>query len=443
MAFMSTNPPAAECPHLASYNPLAPIELQDPYPTYALARVQAPVFRSEVLGLWFMTRYEDIVASIRDTETFSSAMTGMTLGDKLPARMRAELQRASSSGLPDDSRFLATTDAPAHHVQRKLAQQAFTPRRVAALRPFIERRTEELCDAFEADGEIELMSAFAYPLTTSVIAGILGFGEELAARMRAVSEDLLVVNSPGDRELDEGQARDVIARIGRISELHGLVAAELAARRREPTDDLLSALAHVTLADGTTLEDEDILARIAELILAGTDTTANLIAHAVLYVSPDRELWSALASDDGLADSVVEETLRRRGSSKGLFRVTARDVEVAGTVIPRGATVQLLYGSANHDPRQFPDPEEFILDRPGIDRHVAFGRGTHFCLGAPLARLEARVAMRTLSRRFPDLTPASQDLYYVPALTTHTLAALSVVVAAGASRGPERGGGHA
>ena len=434
MAFMSTSPLAAACPHLASYNPLARIELQDPYPTYALARAQAPVFRSEVLGLWFITRYDGIVAAIRDTDTFSSAMTGMTLGDKLPARMRAEPQQASSSGLPDDSRFLATTDAPAHHVQRKLAQQAFTPRRVAALRPFIERRTEELCDGFEG-GEIELMSAFAYPLTTSVIAGILGLGEELAARMRAVSEDLLVVNSPGDRELDESQASDVIARIGRISELHGLVAAELAARRCEPTDDLLSALAHATLADGTRLEEEDILARIAELILAGTDTTANLIAHAVLYVSPDRELWSALASDDALADSVVEETLRRRGSSKGLFRVTTRDVEVAGTVIPHGATVQVLYGSANHDPRQFPGPEEFILGRPGIDRHVAFGRGTHFCLGAPLARLETRIALRTLGRRFPDLTPASQDRHYVPALTTHTLAALSVVVAAAASRG--------
>ena len=424
---MSTSPPPASCPHLAAYNPLSPAELQDPYPTYALAREGAPVFRSDVLGLWFITRYEDIAMAIRDTETFSSAMTGMTLGDKVPAGMRPELEHAASGGLPDDCRFLATTDAPAHHVQRKLAQQAFTPRRVAALAPFIERRTEELCDAFEAGVPTELMSSFAYPLTTSVIAGILGLGEELAARMRAVSEDLLVVNSPGDRELDETQASDVIKRIARISQLHGLVAEELAARRREPTDDLLSALAHATLADGTTLDDEDVLARIAELILAGTDTTANLIAHAVFYVSPDRDQWRAMATDDALADAIVEETLRRRGSSKGLFRITTRDVEIGGTVIPRGATVQLLYGSANHDPAQFPDPEAFILDRPGIDRHVAFGRGTHFCLGAPLARLETRVALRTLSRRFPALATAAQELTYVPALTTHTLAALFVI----------------
>jgi cytochrome P450 len=248
--------------------------------------------------------------------------------------------------------------------------------------------------------------------------------------MRAVSEDLLVVNSPGGRQLDEAEAEDVIARITRISDLHTAIAFELAARREAPRDDLLSALATSTLNDGTQLDDEDILAITAELILAGTDTTANLIAHAVLFISPDHERWPQLAEDDDLTHAVVEETLRRRGSSKGLFRITTRDVEIGGTVIPQGAIVQLLYGSANHDPAQFPDPETFTLDRPGIDRHVAFGRGTHFCLGAPLARLETRVALQTLSRRFPGLAVPPQELTYIPAMSTHTVATFTVTTEA-------------
>jgi cytochrome P450 len=423
---MSTTSRPAGCPHLAAYNPLAPDELQDPYPTYAVAREHAPVFRADAMGLWFITRYEDVATALRDTETFSSQMAGETLADGVPASLRPELDAALAGGVPDDARFLAITDAPAHNVRRKLAQQAFTPRRVAALEELIQARTDELCDSFDTAEPVDLMSAFTYPLTTSVIAGIIGLDEGHAAQMRAVSEDLLVVNSPGGRRLDEAEAEDVIARIARISALHTAIAHELAARRQAPSDDLLSALATSTLNDGTQLEDEDILAMTAELILAGTDTTANLIAHAVLYLSPDHERWRRLAQDDDLTHAVVEETLRRRGSSKGLFRITTRDVEIGGAVIPRGAIVQLLYGSANHDPAQFPDPEAFTLDRPGIDRHVAFGRGTHFCLGAPLARLETRVALQTLSRRFPEIAVPPQNLTYIPAMSTHTLAAFMV-----------------
>jgi cytochrome P450 len=420
------SPSASGCPRLAAYNPLAPDELLDPYPTYAVAREHAPVFRSDAFGLWFITRYEDIATALRDTETFSSQMAGETLADGVPASLEPQLDHALAGGVPDDSRFLAITDAPVHNVRRKLAQQAFTPRRVATLDLLIRTRTEELCDGFGAAERVDLMSAFSYPLTTSVIAGIIGLDEQHAAQMRAVSEDLLVVNSPGGRQLDQAEAEDVIARIARISALHSEIGEELAARRHTPRDDLLSALATSTLNDGTRLEDEDILAMTAELILAGTDTTANLIAHAVLYLSPDQDRWRQLADDDGLTHAVVEETLRRRGSSKGLFRITTRDVEIGGATIPEGAVVQLLYGSANHDPSQFPDPEAFTLDRPGIDRHVAFGRGTHFCLGAPLARLETRVALQTLSRRFPKLQVPPQELTYIPAMSTHTLATLTI-----------------
>jgi cytochrome P450 len=422
--------PSSACPHLAAYDPLAPDELSDPYPTYAAARSATPAFRSERFGLWFISRYEDVVAATRDTETFSSEFTGSSLADFVPAPRGEEVTQLRNAGLPDDSRFLLTTDPPAHHIRRKLAQQAFTPRRVAALEPLIVDRTEELCDAIAGDGLIEVMGAFAYPLTTTVIAGILGVGEQVAGQMRQVAEDLLVINSPGHRELDDTAAQDVIQRLQRISTLHRALAGELAARRQTRVDDLLSAMAHTELADGTRLADEDILAISAELILAGTDTTANLIAHALIYATEDRELWVRIGENAQTAKAVTEETLRRRGSSKGLFRVTTRDVDVSGVTIPSGSVVQLLYGSANHDESRFPDPRTFILDRPGIEQHVAFGRGTHFCLGAPLARLETQVALGALSRRFPQLRVApGQEITYLPALSTHTIAALQVLTA--------------
>jgi cytochrome P450 len=426
----TASPSGSACPHLATYDPLAPDELSDPYPTYAVARSATPAFRSERFGLWFISRYEDVAAAIRDTETFSSEFTGSTLADFVPTPRAGEVAQLQQAGLPDDSRFLLTTDPPAHHVRRKLAQQAFTPRRVAALEPLIVDRTEELCDAITAGGATEVMGAFAYPLSTTVIAGILGVGEQIAGQMRQVAEDLLVINSPGHRELDDAAAEDVIQRLRRISTLHLALAGELAARRRTATDDLLSAMAHTELPDGTRLADEDILAISAELILAGTDTTANLIAHALIYATEDRDLWVRIGQDADTAKAVTEEALRRRGSSKGLFRVTTRDVELSGVTIPAGSVVQLLYGSANHDETRFPDPRAFILERPGIEQHIAFGRGTHFCLGAPLARLETQVALRTLSRRFPELRVApDQEITYLPALSTHTIAALRVLAA--------------
>ena len=422
----STPPSTGGCP-LAAYDPIAPAELDDPYPTYAIAREQAPVFRADGIGLWFVTRYDDIAAAIRDTETFSSQFIGdgPRVADRLAARDADALAKATPNGLPDDSRFLLTTDAPAHHVRRKLAQQAFTPRRVAALEPMVVRRTEQLIDAF-GDSTVELMGAFAYPLTSFVIADILSAGDALAGQMRQVAEDLLVTQAADRHELDDVSAAEMLGRLARISAMHGALSEALALRRSAPRDDLLSALATTSLADGTRLTDADIVAICTELILAGTDTTANQIAHTVLYATADPALWASLATDREGTTAVVEESLRRRGSSKGLLRITTREVELGGATIPAGAVVQLLYGSANHDESRFEQPREFRPGRPQIDRHLAFGRGTHFCLGAPLARLELRVAIQMLSRRLPQLRVPAQQVRYLPALTTHTIAALEV-----------------
>jgi cytochrome P450 len=425
-------PPTAGCPRLDHYDPLSPEELLDPYPTWERARDRAPVFCEQSLGLWFITRYEDVIQAIRDTATFSSAFGGVTRVDGLPQKRRPELERAVAGGYPDGTRFLVMTDAPAHHARRKLAQQAFTPSRVAKLETRIQSIADELCDACEVSRNPDLMRDFAYPLTTQVIAAILGLGPEIALRMRQVAEDLLVVNAPPRGSMSKAEADDVVARAHRISVMHADVQTVLRQRRAEPKEDVLSALASAMIEDGQSLDDEDILALVAEMILAGTDTTANLIAQAVLFASTDRELWRRIGEHTDTAFDVVEEALRRRGSSKGLFRITTRAVEVAGVQIPKGAIVQLLYGSANHDERRFPDPRAFIPGRPGLDQHVAFGRGTHFCLGAPLARVESRIALQTLSRRFPQLRVVDESaLHYLPTITTHTLASLPLDLGAG------------
>lgn len=416
---------AATCPHLAEYDPLDPVELRDPYLTWAQARHERPVLHSERYRLWFLTRHDDVLAAVRDTETFSSAFGAFTLVDALPEEDLAEIRR--TGGQPDGKRFLVTTDAPAHTARRKLAQRSFTPRRVRELAPLVGSLAEELVDGFVADGGTDLHERFDYALTTGVIGGILGLPRELWTRLRQGAEDLLVTQQPSDGELPADVRAAVRDRALRTAGLARAINETIAERRAHPRDDVISGLT-AAREDGTALEDADILALIFEVVLAGTDTTANLIAHMVIYATPDRTLWTSLASDPDGRGAVIEETLRRHGSSKGLFRRTTRDVTIAGTTIPKGEIVQLLFASANHDESRYPEPRRFEIDRPEADRHLAFGRGTHFCLGAPLARLESDIALATLSRRLPRLRlDPEAELSYLPTISTHTLAALPVI----------------
>jgi cytochrome P450 len=418
---------AGVCPHLDRYDPLAVSELADPYPTWADARALRPVFQSSLNGLWFVTRYDDVLSAIRDPATFSSAFAAETFVDAFPTPRRAELDAVLERGFPDTSRFLLTTDAPTHTARRRFSQGAFSPGRVTTLEPTILAVAHRLCDQLDEQADADLMGQFCYALTTEVIAAIIGLDRGLATQMRQVSEDLLVLSLPSGHELSSEECDEILARVARISAMHEAIAALVLERRERPADDVLTGLVEATVDGLPMLEDADVIALVFELILAGTDTTANLIAQAVLFATGQPALWRGLAGDPVATKAVVEETLRRRGSSKGLFRVTTRDVEVEGVTIPTGSMVHLLYGSANHDETVFSSPANFRIDRANIKRHVAFGYGTHFCLGAPLARVETRIALQQLSGRFPDLSvTAAADLIYLPTMTTHTLAELPV-----------------
>jgi cytochrome P450 len=211
-------------------------------------------------------------------------------------------------------------------------------------------------------------------------------------------------------------------RIARMRAVMERTRAVIEARRAEPRDDVISVLASLDL------DDEDVVTLALELVIAGNDTTANLIAHMVGFLLEDRSRWERVRADRSLVPVAVEETLRRRGSSKGLFRRATRDVVLGRADIAAGAIVHVLFAAANHDASRFPSPRDFDLDRPKPE-HLGFGRWTHFCLGAPLARLEARVALDVLLNRHPGLRAVpDQALEYAPTLTTQTLRNFLVVL---------------
>jgi cytochrome P450 len=364
------------------YNPLAPDQLRDPYPAWA---ERPPVFYDAKLGMWSVTGYDEVLQVLRDTATFSSADAFALRGFPRP-------------------RMLVAKDPPEHTALRRRMQRAFTPRRVAEMEPFITRTCTELADALHSD----LMAEYANALPLRVITEILGFEVHEGPALRQWTEDFLVLAAPAG---DEGGGDP--ERITRMRAVMERTRKLIAQRRDDPRDDVISALAALDL------EDDDVITLALELVIAGNDTTANLIAHMVAYLLEDG--WERVRADRSLVPVAVEETLRRRGSSKGLFRRATRAARLGGETIAAGDIVHVLFAAANHDEARFACPRHFDLDRPKRD-HLAFGRWTHFCLGAPLARLEATVALNVLMDRHPHLEAvADQELDYAPTLTTQTL----------------------
>jgi cytochrome P450 len=413
------------CPHLAGYAPLSEEQLRDPFPIYAKARREAPVFFDPDLGVWSVTRMDDVLAVIRDPVAFSSVDTFEMRRGRLPAGV-AE-RRPERIWRP---RMLVATDPPEHTALRKLMQTAFTPRRVAALEPFIRATCERLIDSFPGRGRVDLMGKFANPLPLAVITRILGFDADRGPRLRQFTEDLLVMMTPArDHDPDEAATADMTLRLERMLDVLDETQALIEERRRQPRDDMLTALVEAADADRIELDDDDLVTLSLELALAGNDTTANLIAHTVGFLLADRAQWEELRRHRELVPQAVEEGLRRRSSSRGLFRRATREVEVGGVPIRAGDLVHVLYSATGHDEDYFEEPERFDLHRPNSNRHLGFGRWTHFCLGAPLARLEARIALEALLDRVPDLHQVpGQEPRYAPTLSTHTLLAYEVAL---------------
>jgi cytochrome P450 len=342
---------------------------RDPYPAYDALRAAAPVFREPRTGLWLVFNYDGVKRVLSDPDAFSSRFG------------------------PD---WMIFADPPRHTKLRGLVSTTFTPRSVAALEPRIRALSGDLLERVIGRGEMDLVTDFATPLPMLVIAEMLGIPAADRTRMQGWADVILAMSYTIGGRPD--QARAASERFAAVTVEMGDYLGEVLERRRaESEDDLLTRLA-VAEVDGERLTHQEILGFFQLLLLGGSETTTSLIANAVLCFIDYPDQFALLRASPELIPSAVEEVLRYRSPLQWMYRVARRDVELQGVEIPAGSMVLAVIGSANRDPALIPDPGRFDVGRYP-NPHLAFGHGPHFCLGASLSRLEARVALADLLGR--------------------------------------------
>lgn len=368
------------------YHPFDPDVIQHPYPIYARLRREAPVCRTS-LGFAAVSRYDDVLEVLRDPQRFSSSAMG-------------DLIRGVKALSPQDlgqGETLLGSDPPVHTRLRKIVNRGFTPRRIAELEPRIRAIARGLVARLAAGGVCDLVAALAVPLPVTVIAEILGIDAERRDDFKRWSEEILaaVAGAPAP----ELRARLQRSFLERAAYLEGVIEE----RKRHPREDVISALVRAEQEGGAMTEDE-VGNFIVLLLVAGNETTTNLVGNALIAALADPHRLEAVALDPGLVPAWVEETLRFDSPVQLTFRRAREEVELGGEKIRQGELVGLLLGSANRDEGRFRDADRFELLRE-TNGHLAFGFGTHFCLGANLARLEMRVIFEELIRRLAAFEP--------------------------------------
>ena len=383
----------------------------DPHEVYAQLRADSPV-RAIVLPTgatgWLVTRYDDVRQTLADSRLSKGGIVS-PVGYRPPD--------VSPEILAGTQRHMLTTDPPEHARLRRLVAAAFTMRRVEKLRPRIQEITDELLDAMAGQDWIDLVTALAFPLPIRVICQLLGVPAADQNSFRAWSTSLVA-------GID---ARDELP--GAFANMHGYIRDLIEIKRANPGDDLLSALLAVS-EDGDRLTRDELTSTVFLLLIAGHETTANLIANGAYLLLSRREQWDLLCVRPDLLPGAVEELLRYESPVQcATHRVATTDVVLGGQLIPAGATVLISLRSANRDEQHLPGTGHLDVSRAAT-AHVAFGHGIHFCLGAPLARLEGQVAFRSLLARYPRLRLAEPQTPPVwrPGALMHGLASLPVRV---------------
>lgn len=392
----------------------APEVIADPYPYFHQLRAEDPVHWNPKWGGWILTRYDDVQFAFQDRRLSADRMTPFMKG--LPPNEAEELQPSFRIF----SKWMVFTDPPTHTRLRLLVNKAFTPRRVEGLRPRIQAIVDELLDAIADKGQVELIRDFAYILPVTVIAELLGVPPQDREMIKHCSDEitLFIFGAIGveDRRQRAQQA---------LLELVDYLRAIIEARRQAPRDDLISALLAAKERDDLLSEDE-IIATCVLVLFGGHETTTNLISSSVHALLRHPEQMDKLRNDPSLIATAVEEFLRYDGPSKSMVRLALEDYELRGRQIRKGQRLLLVQSAANHDPEQFADPDRLdIIRQP--NPHVAFGYGIHFCLGAPLARIETQIAINTLLRRLPGLRLQTEQLEWHPTIVSRALKALPVV----------------
>lgn len=379
---------------MAGFNPFDPKLRTNPYEVYRELREESPVYWSDVMQVWVLTRYDDVFAVLRDQARFSSERVRAT--NRFVQQMEAYRQQSGPIGRTPT---MLSLDPPAHTRMRNLVNKAFTPRVAERIRPHIQEIADELLDSLPEPGKVDVVADLAIPMPVIVIAEVLGVPPADRKRFKAWSSDIAgTLGGPF-------QPADTLERAQRSSnELADYFRKQIAQRRRSARDDLLSALIAAE-EQGDLLNEDELLATCILLLVAGNETTTNLISNGMLALLQNPDQRRKLQDDPSLIGSAVEEMLRYDGPAQMTSRVVMEPMTLRGKQFEPGQVVLAVLGAANHDPEQFPDPDRFDITRPN-NRHLAFGYGIHYCLGAPLALAEAQVAVSTLLRRLPEPTPA-------------------------------------
>ena len=376
------------------FNPFLPSYLADPYPAYAALRAGEPVHYSAAIQAWVLTAYDDCERVLRDEDTFSSS------SDTASGPLASMLQQRRREFPLGETPTVLNSDPPVHTRLRALLNRAFTPRAIEGLRPHIEEIAASLlADADGAGGRFDAVAGFSQPLPIIVIAELLGVPPEDRDRFKEWSTAIAgltnVINAPGEVEAARAAAVELIAYMDDV----------VASRRAAPGADIMTALVQAE-EDGERLSHDELLAFSILLLLAGHETTTNLIGNGLLALAAHPAAAARLRAEPVLLPSAVEEFLRYDSGVQSVVRFARRPAEVGGRTIEAGAALLVLLGAANRDPAHFPDPDALDIARTP-NRHLSFGRGIHFCLGAPLARLEGEVAFAALLARFPQPRVAS------------------------------------
>jgi len=391
-----------------TYNPLSPQIFNNPYPTYAILRAKDPLHWSPLMDSWVFARYEDVDLILRDQKRFSSdARNNRSRRTRLPV-----------VASPNEPPSMLFSDPPDHTRLRALVNKAFIPQAIEALKPRIRAIAEALLDQVQEPTAFNALEAIAYPLPVMVMAELLGVRTEDRAQFKVWSDQRARLLEPTIT------SSEIQLAIQTAHEFDAYLLGVIDSRRKEPRDDLISTLVAAEEA-GDKLTQGELLVMLRLLLVAGNETTTNLIGNGLLALLRQPDQLQVLRDNPSLMPSAVEELLRYDGPVQVDRRTALEDMEIKGRHIEKGQSVIVLIGSANHDPDVFHNPEQLDITRKERS-HIAFGRGIHHCLGAPLARLEGRIAFEAILERFAEMRLLTDHPPFKDNLVLRSLQALPV-----------------
>jgi cytochrome P450 len=388
----------------ARFDPLSESYLADPYPFMAEAREAAPIFYSERIDHWVITRYHDIRSVFLNPPLFSAINANSPLRPPCPAAAKA-LEDGGFASV----RTLANADPPAHTRVRRIVNAAFTPKRVAEMEPFIRETVKRVVEERFRNGQADFVRDLAWELPVLVLFRILGVVDTEIARVKKGSWNrILFIYGHPDNEADQVGAAHGLAEFWRYAQ------SLVEDRQSEQRDDFTSALVHAKDEHGEGLTLQQSATVVLNLLFAGHETTTAILGNCFRRLLGDRQAWNDIVQDRSVIPNAIEEVLRLDSSVIAWRRRATEPTRLAGVSIPKDANLLLLLGSANRDPAVFADPDRLDIRRPNAKDHLAFGYGAHLCVGRPLARLQARVVLEELSSRFPRLRLVRNVQYEFP-----------------------------